>query len=65
MEILRLKALPEKYFHHEIQQMPSFFSSVLHKSKLETQLKILTHILDEKQVGIKDALTFISSLNAF
>ena len=34
------------------------------KLKLETQLKTLTHIADEKQVGIKDAITIISSLNA-
>ena len=34
------------------------------KLKLETQLKILTHIADEKQVGIEDIITVISSLNA-
>ena len=34
-----------------------------HKFKLETQLKNLTHIVDEKQVGIKYAITIISSLN--
>ena len=34
------------------------------KLKLETQLKTLTHIPDEKQVGIKDTITIISSLNA-
>ena len=33
--------------------------------KLETQLKILTHIVDENRVGIKDAITIISSLNTF
>ena len=33
----------------------------MHKSKLE---KTLTHIVNEKQVGIKDAITIISSLNA-
>ena len=33
--------------------------------KLETQLKALTHIVDEKQVGLKDAITIISSLNRF
>ena len=41
-----------------------FFNSDLHKFKLETQQKTLTHIVDEKQVGIKDAITIISSLNA-
>ena len=44
--------------------MSSFFSSALHKFKLETQLKTLTHTVDEKQVKIKDAITIISSLNA-
>ena len=34
------------------------------KLKLETQLKTLTHIVDEKQVGITDAMAIISSLNA-
>ena len=61
MEILLLKALREEDFAHELQQMSSFFSSGLHKFKLETQLKILTHIVDEKQVGVKDAITIISS----
>ena len=45
--------------------MSSFFSIDLHKVKLETQLETLTHIVDENQVGIKDATTIISSLNAF
>ena len=43
--------------------MSSFFSSELQEFKLETQLKTLTHIVNEKQVGIKDAITIISSLN--
>ena len=64
MAILLLKALRDEDFDHELQQMSSFFSSDLHKRKLETQLKTLTHIVDEKQVGIKDAITIISSLNA-
>ena len=64
MEILLLKALREEDFGHELQKMSSFFSSDLHKLKLKTQLKTLTHIVDEKQVGIKDAITIISSLNA-
>ena len=59
-----LKTLREEVFRHELQQMSLFFSSDLHKFKLETQLKTLTHIVDEKQVAIKDAITIISSLNA-
>ena len=51
-------------FDHEFQQTSSFFSSDLHKFKLETQLKTLTHIVDEKHVAIKDAIKIISSLNA-
>ena len=62
--MLLLKALREEDFGHELQQMSSFISSDLHKFKLEAQLKTLTHIVDEKQVGIKDAITIISSLNA-
>ena len=34
------------------------------KFKLETQLTTLTHIIDEKEVEIKDAIKVISSLNA-
>ena len=64
MVILLLKALRYEDFDHELQQMFPFFSSDLHKFKLETQLKTLTHIVDEKQVGTKDAITIISSLNA-
>ena len=63
MEILLLKALHDEDFDHELQQMYSFFSSDLHKLKLGTQLKTSTHIVDEKQVGIKDAVTIISPLN--
>ena len=64
MEILLLKELREEDFGHELQQMYSLFSSDLHKFKLETQLKTLAHIVDEKQVGIKDTITIILSLNA-
>ena len=64
LEILLLKALRDEDFDHELQQMSSFFSSDLHKFKLETQLKTLIHIIDEKQVAIKDTITVISSLNA-
>ena len=54
----------DKNFDHELQQMSSFFSCDPHRFKLETQLKILTHIVDEKQIEIKDTITIISSLNA-
>ena len=64
MELLLLKALREEDFGHELQQMSPLFSSDLHEFKLETQLKNLTHIVDGEQVGIKDAITIISSLNA-
>ena len=62
--MLLLKALREEGFGHELQQMSSFISSDLHKFKLEAQLKTLTHIVDQKQVGIKYAITTISLLNA-
>ena len=64
MEILLLKALRDEDFDHKLQQMSSFFSNDLHKFKLETQIKIFTHIADEKQVGIKDPIKIILSLNA-
>ena len=64
MAILLLKVLCDEDFDHELQQMFSFFSSDLHKFKLKTKLKTLTHIVDEKQVAKKDAITVISSLNA-
>ena len=44
--------------------LSSLFSSDLHKFKLETQLKTLIHIVDKKEVGIKDAWTITSLLNA-
>ena len=54
MKILLLKAFREEDFAHELQ----------HKFKLETQLKTLTHNVDEKtKVGIKDAIKIVSSLN--
>ena len=62
MEILLFKVLHEKDFGHELQQMSLLFSSDLHKFKLETQLNTLTHIVNEKQVGINDAITIISLL---
>ena len=65
MAILLLKALCDEDFDHELKQMPSFFSSDLHKFKFMSQLKTLTHTVNEKQVAIKDSITIISSLNAF
>ena len=44
--------------------MSSFFISDLRKFKLGTQLKTLNYIVNEKQVGIKNDITIISSLNA-
>ena len=61
MAILLLKALRDEDFDHELQQMSSFFSSDLHKFKLETQLKTLIHIVNEKQVAIKDVIAIISA----
>ena len=65
MDCLLLKALHEEDFGLEHQQISSFFGSDLDKFKLETQLTTLTHIIDEKQVAIKDPKKIISSLNAF
>ena len=48
--VLLLKALSDEDFDYGL--------------KLETQLKILTHIVDEKQVGIKSVITIMLSLNA-
>ena len=56
MNMLLLKAFLEDGFGHELQQMSSCFSSDLHKFKLETQLKTLIHIVNEKHVEIKDAI---------
>ena len=60
-----LESITEDDFGHELQQMSSFFSSDLHKFKLLlTHLKTLNYIVDEKQVGIKDAITVISPFSA-
>ena len=40
------------------------FNNDLDKFKLETQIKTFKKIVDEKQVGIKEAIKIISSLNA-
>ena len=61
MKILLLNALREENFGHEFQQMSSLLGSNLDKFKLETQLKTLTHIVDEKQIGIKDVIKIISN----
>ena len=60
MENLLLKALLEEDFGLEFQQIFSFFGSDQDKFKLETQLTTLTHIIDEKEVEIKDAIKVIS-----
>ena len=60
MEILFLKALREEGFCHELQHMSSLFSSDLHKFRLGTQLKTLTHIVDEKEIKIKDTIIILS-----
>ena len=62
MKILFLKVLHEEDFGHELSANVFVFSSDLHKFKLETQLKTLTHINDEKKVGIKDFTTVKSIL---
>ena len=62
MEILLLKALREEVFGQELWS--AFFNSDLHKFKLEKQLKALSNIVDEKEVGGNDGITIISSLNA-
>ena len=64
MENLLLKALCEEDLGIELQQISSFFASDLDKFKLETQPTTLTHIIDEKQVEVKDVIKVISSLNA-
>ena len=48
MESMILKALREEDFGIELQQMSLLFSSDLNKFKLETPLKTLLHIIDEK-----------------
>ena len=65
MEMLLLNAFLEEDFGHELQQMFSIFSNDLHKFKLETQLKTLTHIVNEKQIGIKDGITNYFVINPF
>ena len=49
----------------ELQQLSLLFSIDLDKFKLETQLKTSKHIVDEKQVGKKDAIKIILSLNTY
>ena len=59
MKILLLKVLSEEDFDHELQEIFLFFNSGLDEFKLETQLKTLAQIVDEKQVEIKDAAKII------
>ena len=40
------------------------FSNELDKFKLETQIKTLKNIVDEKQFGTKEAIKIFSPLNA-
>ena len=40
------------------------FNNDLDKFKLETKIKTFKYIVDEKQVGIKEAIKIIPSLNA-
>ena len=40
------------------------FNNDLDKFKLEAKIKTFKYIVDEKQVGIKEAIKIISSLNA-
>ena len=44
--------------------IPSLFSSDVDEFKLETQIKTLKNIVDEKQVGTKEGMKIILSLNA-
>ena len=64
MEILLLKVLRKEDFGHELQQTSSFYRSDLYRFQLGAILETLTHIVDEKWVGIKGAIAIISSLNA-
>ena len=64
MEILLLKVLRKEDFGHELQQISSFYRSDLYRFQLGAILETLTHIVDEKWVGIKGAIAIISSLNA-
>ena len=59
MEIKLLKELREENFGHRLQQLSFFFIS-----GLQTQLKTLTHIVDEKEAGTKDVIIIISLLIA-
>ena len=65
MEMLLLNAFLEEDFGHKLQQVFSIFSNDLHKFKLGTQLKTFTHIVNEKQIGIKDGITNYFVINLF
>ena len=54
----------EEDFGYELQKMSLVFRSDLHKVKLWTQLKTLIHIVEKKQIKIKDAIIIILLLNA-
>ena len=59
-----LKSVAGRRFWSWTLAISSLFSNDLGKFKLETQIKTFKNIVDEKQVGIKEAIKIISSLNA-
>ena len=56
-------ALREIDFRQKFHQYLRFFLQWPNKVKLETQIKTLKNIVDEKLVGLKEAITIISSIN--
>ena len=61
IKIMVLKALHEQDCGHELQQCLRFLAVT--QINLETQIKTLKNIVDEKQIGIKEAIKIVSSLN--
>ena len=58
------KSVARRKFWSWTLAISSVFSSDLDKFKLDTQIKTLKNVADEKQVGIKETIKIISSLNA-
>ena len=58
------KSVARRKFCSWTLAISSVFSSDLDKFKLETQIKTLKNVADETQVGIKETIKIISSLNA-
>ena len=58
------KSVERRKFWSWTLAISSVFSSDLDKFKLDTQIKTLKNVADEKQVGIKETIKIISSLNA-